>query len=144
MRPCTGKPDHQHTLRSKPLYRTVRRRVKSQIQIQPVQSIHTFIHLPTPPSENHITPQHPTPNSTPVVLGLCTLPASLPPILTPTLRNLHKRFLRKSGSSSPQSGQSQIGVKHGRPCKCGMLAGPLGCAAEKSGQVRRLWVGLQG
>lgn len=94
--------------------------------------------------EIHITAQHPTPNSTPVVPGLFTLPASLPPILTPTLRNLHKRFLRKSGSSSPQSGQSQIGVKHGKPCKCGMLAGPLGWATEKSGHVRRLRLGLQG
>ena len=142
MRPCTGKPDDQHTLRPKPVYRTVRQDLNPRSKPS-----NPFTHPPSflpPPSYNHITPQHQTPNSTPVVLGLCTLPASRPPILTPTLRNLHKRFLRKSGSSSPQSGQSQIGVKHGRPCKCGMLAGPLGCAAEKSGQVRRLWVGLQG
>lgn len=34
-------------------------------------------------------------------------------------------------------------MKHGKPCKCGMLAGPLGCAAVKSGHVKRFWDGVQ-
>ena len=106
-----------------------------------------ILHPPHPGPPSHITAQHPTPNSTPVPFSLAfllALPASIPPTLTPTLRNLHKRLKRRSGSSSPHSGQSQIGVKHGKPCKCGMLAGPFGWAAVKSGQVSRLSVGLQG
>lgn len=116
------------------------------------------LHIPTPPPTPpkqppstpkatnktfHIAAQQPAPNPTSVPLPiLLPLPLS-PPTLTPTPRTSHKRLKRRSGSS-PQRGQSQIGVQHCKPWKCGRLAGPRGWAAKKSGQVRRLRSGVQG
>jgi hypothetical protein len=76
-RPCTGKPDDQHTLRPKSLDLTARIRLESHIQIQPVQSIHTSIHFPTPhpkiTSPHNTQPQTPPPSSS--ASALCPHPA---------------------------------------------------------------------
>lgn len=58
---------------------------------------------------HHITPQHPMPNSSPLPSRLASLPT-----LIPVARTLQSRLYRKSGSESPQRGQSHSGVQHGR------------------------------
>lgn len=117
------------------------------------------LHIPAPMRHltldhllsNHIIVQHPIPYSGGVnLLCLATTtsapvvsrPASLP-ILMPAARNSQIRLYRWSGFSSPQRGQAHMGVQQGRPWVCGMLAGPRGWAAVKSGQVRRLRSGAQ-